>query len=71
MALHSSTLPGTVEVLFGSWGDQDLPTKPTQLRGCLESIRTEKPLPDWLLDTVEMLSEVEDCAVFACAVREY
>jgi hypothetical protein len=60
-----------VEIVVASRGDQSLPTKPGQIRGFMESIRSETPLPDWLLDTTEMLSEVDDFTAFECAVREW
>lgn len=64
-----------VEFVCGSWGDQNLPTEPAHLRGFIESLQGIRPVPEWLLQTVETLAEVDEldgrCVVLECAVREW
>ena len=60
-----------VEIMVGAWGDKDLPTKPSQLRAFVESLRCAKPIPEFFLELLEKLSEVEEYTVKDCLVREY
>ena len=59
----------TVELVCTAFGELGLPTKPGQLRSYIESLKTKEPIPEWLLDTAEMLSEFEEITVAECAIR--
>ncbi|EJD02492.1 uncharacterized protein FOMMEDRAFT_157715 [Fomitiporia mediterranea MF3/22] len=47
-----------IEMAFGGWGDPPLPESLSDVKEWLLSMETDKPIPDWIHDLVNVLLEI-------------
>ena len=54
--------PLSVEIVFGGWGDPQLPEDFTEIKDYLVALAVDEPIPSWLIEMIDVLVEFKELA---------